>query len=55
MNKDCKSDIVLEGRDTSDNRYLEFYYYDTKTGLFGLIKSIEISKDFSIGTVQNIN
>lgn len=54
INRDCRADIVLETRDNSDKRYLEFYYY-INNSKYGLIKVVNIPKDYSLGTVEDIN
>ena len=53
INRDCRSDIILESVDENGQRWLEFYYY--MNGGFGFIKELPISETYSIGVVEDIN
>lgn len=52
INKDCKSDLVIETTDGTQ-RYLEFFYYNQSR--LGYIGSSKISKSYSLGQFQDIN
>lgn len=53
VNRDCRADIILETKDKSGNRYLEFYYY--MNSKFGLINVVPIPDNYSLGVVEDIN
>lgn len=49
LNGDGRADFVLESTDDSNNRVFEIYMFKNN-GLFGLMKTINVPKDYSIGT-----
>lgn len=52
INKDCKSDLVIETTD-GKQRYLEFFYYNQSK--LGYIGSSKIPQSYSLGQFQDIN
>lgn len=52
INRDCKSDIIIESVKNGD-RFLDFFIY--KGNKFAYIKSVPIPKSYSLGSFEDVN